>query len=342
MKRWSARPVIAGNLRGRRLAYAAGVGVLSASVLAGGLHSAQAAPANPAAPQLAAFSPAAQAEAPFGPQPGSWQRWIIDQKNRYARTRPKPEHRPRWAHLQPNAQSVLVVSDELGVLRAPERVRAGRTTFDVSADMYAGLILARPVDGYTLEQLQEDLESTSTRQSRARLKYSARFGGGATSIARRPGQFSTTLYPGRYWLFDPTWLMVFGTSRVHTLTVQGPERQEPFPRVSGIVRERADGLISTSPSIRGKGDVLVVNDGDKISTMFVARLKSGRTLRDFRQWVRRPSRYASPLDIHIGAQSAPLGPRTSYIWQVNLPRGRYIVSTDTNDDIRHVRTLWLR
>lgn len=319
----------------------AAVGLACAGLLVPLLITSPAAATTPP-PAPAAASPAtAPAAAPqplLSPRPGRWQQWGLDRQPHATHT--PPRNRPRLPHRQPGAASVWLIAGKDWRLRVPTRLRAGRTTFDVSADFLSHVSIARPVRGYSPKQLVRDVGS-HTRQARARVKYCARLGGGARSMLRSPGQFSTTLYPGTYWIFDDFEVMMSGEKAIHAVTVTGPPRPAAFPRVSGMVRLMNNGPVRRSPSIGSTSDVLLVNSSDQQNAVVLAGLKPGKTLRDFRAWVRGGLKGPEPLDENRFEVTATFSPGQSFITAVDLPRGRYVVSPLSGDDLHEVRSIWV-
>jgi hypothetical protein len=318
----------------RRIRRAAVVATLAAALITPVLGATQASAASTATTAAATPTPT-----PYQPRAGSWQQWVLDHQPRASTNPIEPE--PRLRHIQPDAASVQITSDYTR-LQVPTRLRAGRTTFDVRALTYGFIELARPVPGYTPQQFVQDLGAEGSRAARARVKYSARLAGGDAALTGIPGQFTTTLYPGRYWVYDYMLARLLGPSQIHSITVTGRAPRPQFPRVSGIVRLAPNLIPRTTRSIRGQGDFLIANDSDQVSSLIVAGLRPGRTLQDFRWWVRRGQPDPSPLDESRMAVSARVGPNTSFIWHLNVPRGRYLVSSFDADDERQVRTIWLR
>jgi hypothetical protein len=223
-------------------------------------------------------------------------------------------------------QRVHVVIKRDHTIVMPRSIRPGVTTFKIASRRNAQLQLVRPAADYTRRELARDANAAFTKNNlRALRRFEANttLYGGMPSAPGERGVVSVDLPAGSYWALDvqPSLIRAVDVKR---FTVTGDSVGGTLTGITiAAVGEHA---WARSPRrIPTSGRILFDNPSDANHFLVLAKLRKGKTAKDFATWVKRGARGAPPVSDEGGLNTSVISGGVSMSFPYQLARGRYVL-----------------
>lgn len=75
-----------------------------------------------------------------------------------------------------------------------------------------------------------------------------------------------------------------------------------------------------------RGEVLFQNRSEVPHFLSIAKLERGKTMKDFRAWIRDGGRKRPPIVMDVGVDTGVIDGGEALSFRYRLPRGRYVMS----------------
>jgi hypothetical protein len=210
----------------------------------------------------------------------------------------------------------------------PRELRPGVTELTITSARVAGLQLARPAEGYTKRQAARDINRAfnhDNMRALRRFEDNTTLLGGMPTTRAEVATVTVRLRRGTYWALD-TMPQVLEPGTITTFEVAG--RSVGGGRLPGAVL-RATGASTFGPMTRQlprRGEVLFQNRSEVPHFLSIAKLARGKTMQDFRAWIRDGGRRRPPIVMDVGIDTGVIDGGESLSFRYRLSRGRYVLT----------------
>jgi hypothetical protein len=213
-------------------------------------------------------------------------------------------------------------------IEMPDRLRPGVHRFVVRTSRNAGFQIIRPRKGYTKrEALRDAAVMFENVKALKRFERNTVLMSGVNARKGEPGVMWTRLPRGHYWVLDvndnrPK------ARKVHDLRVAGERHRGRLPSTGTI---RSTGEVNWAPrpkAIRSSGIVTYRNNSTDNHFLGAAKLKPGKTVADFEEWVEQlmqGNERPAPVDWNTGFETGLVGPDKAMSLKYDVPPGRYVL-----------------
>jgi hypothetical protein len=216
------------------------------------------------------------------------------------------------------------------VVHMPDTIRPGTERFVVHSDRDSGFQLIRPDAGYRRGEAARDINAAfmkNNMKALARFERNTHLLGGVPASPGHPGFLIVTLEPGWYWAVD-TNRRVTDPRLIKRVHVTG-ERVNASPDGGAVLRAIHETDFAKRPrAISHRGRLTFRNDSTDNHFIEMAKLKRGKTMKDFARWVRQAKagkQVAPPVKENVGTGTGVLSPGHEMTMHYDLPRGRYVM-----------------
>ncbi len=222
---------------------------------------------------------------------------------------------------------VFVKRDHTVVM--PHEIRPGVTKFRISSRRAAGFQILQAAPGYTKREAVHDINRAFNRNNLRLLKrFEAHttFYGGMPSTRDKAATMSVDLPEGTYWAVD-TQPQRTRARNVLTFHVAG----EPvYGELSGqeIVAIGETSWAKRTQHITSRGKIWFKNDSTDNHFLEIVRLAKGKTMADFRRWIRRAKRGIQeppPVVSRGSIDTGVISPGQSMTFRYHLRPGKYVL-----------------
>jgi hypothetical protein len=215
------------------------------------------------------------------------------------------------------------------LVRLPDQITPGTTRFVISSPRQANLQLVKPAGGYRKGQAVRDIRAFERQNldGLRSIETNTSLRGGIISRKNNPGIMWADLEPGTYWAFDVDAIGELTVEHLRTFRVAGAENAGSVKgQVLRAVAEDRWGPMT--PQIKRKGRITFQNLSDHNHFLGIARLKPGKTVRDFRRWMRgamQGDETPPPVYWDSGLETNVVGGGQSMTFRYQLPAGNYVM-----------------
>jgi hypothetical protein len=233
------------------------------------------------------------------------------------------------AHADDAATAPVAVSiSKNRTVTLPATIQPGVNTFQVStAAKHSAFQLAMPAAGYTIEQAVSDIEKGLDH---GKIKQLKRFEanvtllGGVAAVPDHPGTLIVTLPAGTYWAVDTD---TNKASAFSTFTVAGADTGNVMPASAKVKAVDSTKWAKNPKSIPNKGLLTFKNAADQNHFLEMAKLKKGKTVQDFADWIMSegPPPGPPPVDFSKSLGTGVISPGASQTIGYKLPKGNYVM-----------------
>ena len=214
----------------------------------------------------------------------------------------------------------------------PQQLRPGVHRFVVRSARRAAFQLVMPDRGYTKAEAARDVNSGLGDQETdvaalRRFERNVTLLGGVTSTARRAGVLWARLRPGTYWAVD-TNVTPARTRHLLTVRVTGAKVSGALPGGAVIRAVNAVDWAARPKVINRSGRMVFRNDSTDNHFIAMAKLKAGKTMKDFRQWlnaIQQGTDTPPPVREDITLDTGVLSPGKQMTMNYSMPRGNYVM-----------------
>jgi hypothetical protein len=233
------------------------------------------------------------------------------------------------ASTAPAGQTVEVFVKRNHTIAMPTEIRPGVTKFKISSARAAGFQILQAAPGYTKAEAMRDANAGLGKN---RLKALKRFEanitllGGMSSTAKKSATMSLDLDEGSYWAVD-TMPQSIDPAKILTFEVAG---DSVGGRLGGhVIRATGDAEWGkASPRIPTKGVIWFQNRSDANHFVEIVKLAEGKTMKDFRAWLKRAKQGDEsnpPVNFKVRADTGVISGGESMTFKYRLPKGQYVM-----------------
>lgn len=226
-------------------------------------------------------------------------------------------------------QTVEVVVKRDHTVVMPDEIRPGVSKFRISSRRAAGFQILQAAPGYTKRQAVHDINNAFMKNNLRLLKrFEAHttFYGGMPSRRDKPASMWVDLPEGTYWAVD-TQPQRTRARDVKTFHVAG----EPvYGELSGqeIVAIGETSWAKRTQHITSRGKIWFKNESTDNHFLEIVRLAPGKTMTDFRRWIRRAKRGIQerpPVVFRGSIDTGVVSPGESMTFRYHLRPGSYVM-----------------
>ena len=220
------------------------------------------------------------------------------------------------------------------VVHLPANVRPGLHRYAVKSAKTSSFEIVHPHAGYSKADFIKNYNSGGLAAFKSLEKHLT-FRGGAFTDKADPAVFYANLGAGTYFAFDQA-ANTLSRAKVTTFKVGGSRVTGSLPSVAGTIKAIDTNTWAGSPTSISHAGVLRFQNSSKANHyILLSKLKAGKTIADFRQWLKdsaaNPSNPPpSPLtatDFLTGVVGAG-----QHAWfKYSLPAGDYVLSSPWPD-----------
>ena len=229
------------------------------------------------------------------------------------------------------AAGVDVTIDRHRSVSMPDTLQPGVNTFRISSRKVSGFQLVKHRPGYGPHEAARDVRKGLNRgqlKALRRFERNVTLYGGATSTPDRNGRLAVALKRGRYWAVDTN-----GPTDAHDFfkfRVRGADTGLTLPRVKTVKAIREADWARLPRAIPHAGMFGFHNASRDNHFVTMAKLRHGKTLRDFKRWIRdiedgqddsRP-----PVVFRHSYDGGVASPGIEFQSNLRLPKGRYVMT----------------
>lgn len=200
--------------------------------------------------------------------------------------------------------------------------------FVIRSTRDAGLQIIRPLAGYTVREGVRDANIMfENARALRRFERNTVLIGGAESEAGKRSVAWMRLVEGRYWALD-TYAQKTLARKVHTFRAAGPAFTGRLPGVATIRAVDHVSWAARPRRIPSSGVLRFRNASDAAHVVGMAKLKDGKTMADFEEWVeqlKQGNETPPPVRFGIGTASGVIDPGRTQSFRYDLPPGNYVV-----------------
>jgi hypothetical protein len=238
-------------------------------------------------------------------------------------------------HTSKVAAPVAVSIDGNRLVTMPTTIQPGVNEFHITSAKRSSFQIGMPAAGYTEDMAKADIEAGLDKGNVAAIKRfekNVTLFGGASSSPDTPGMLFVDLPAGSYWALD--------TSKHATVffpfAAAGADTGAAMP--AGDAKLKAVNSTSWAKrpaSIPRKGLLTFKNRADQNHFLVMARLKPGKTIKDFKAFVDQGFEGRPPLDFSSGLDAGVISPGQSIAFNYKLRRGQYVMMCFWPDASHH-------
>lgn len=212
-----------------------------------------------------------------------------------------------------------------------QRIRPGMHKFVVRSGGRAAFQLLSAARGYTKREAARDLNRAFDRgnlRAQKRFERNITLLGGAASTPTEQAVMWARLPRGRYWAVD-TDPDHIDPGKILTVSALGA-RVTGGVRATSMVRAVDETTWAKRPArIAHRGRLVFRNDSVDNHFVILVKLAKGKTIRDFRRWIRQVKKGGNnppPINQRYELDTGVLSPGHQMVVRYNLPRGRYVLA----------------
>lgn len=213
-------------------------------------------------------------------------------------------------------------------VKMPDVIRPGVHRFVIRSTRDAGFQIIRPKAGYTKAEGTRDANIMfENPRAMRRFERNTVLIGGTDSRPGEPGVAWMRLPQGRFWALD-TYAQKTLARKVRSFRAAG----EPFAgSLPGDATIRAVDHVSWAAlpkRIPASGMLRFRNASDAVHVLGMAKLKRGKTMADFEEWVeqlKQGNETPPPVNFDVGTGSGVIDPDRTQSFRYDLPPGQYVM-----------------
>ncbi len=219
--------------------------------------------------------------------------------------------------------------DDHRMLTMPETLQPGVNTFHVTSEKTSSFQLILPAADYTIDEAVADIENGLNK---GRVKPFKRFErkvtlyGGVTSTPDEPATMVVSLPAGTYWALDTR---TNDADKFFTVEVTGEDTGAAMPDVKTVRAIGSTEWAKRPRTIPRSGLLGFVNGSTENHFVAISKLKKGKDVRDFKQWIKGLSQGEGgrpPVRFGVGFDTGVASPSVEFQANYEVPRGRYVLT----------------
>lgn len=222
---------------------------------------------------------------------------------------------------------VFVKRDHTVVM--PAQITPGTNRFVITSARDAGFQMLQAAPGYTKREAVRDIVAGLNNGRMAALR---RFEANTTLLGGLPSERDkravmwTELEAGTYWALD-TMKMVPEAADITTFTVAGTPTAG---RVKGqVIRATGEAKWGPmTPTLTRRGTITFQNTSDANHFLGITKLARGKTMEDFRRWMRQlkqGNETPPPVNFNVSIDTGVISGGESMTFRYSLPPGKYVM-----------------
>ncbi len=212
----------------------------------------------------------------------------------------------------------------------PTAVQPGVNTFRVTTEAkQSGFQLVQLAPGYTLDQAIADIDAGLEHNKLTALKrFEAHVTllGGVNVPSGKVGKLTVNLPVGSYYAAD---IERNRPSAFTAFTVAGADTGATMPAGSRVTAVKSASWAKSPKSIAHRGMLTFKNRTDQNHFVGLARLKKGKTAKDFAAWIdaaMKGEEGPPPVDFGVAFDGGVVSPGQTVAMNYKLPKGDYILA----------------
>lgn len=213
-------------------------------------------------------------------------------------------------------------------VKMPDVIRPGVHRFVVTSTRDAGFQIIRPRAGYTKREGARDANIMfENAKAMRRFERNTVLIGGNESRAGEKSVAWMRLPEGRYWALDTHGGKTLAR-KVHSFRASGVPFTGELPGDATIRAVHHVHWAALPKRIPSQGLLKFRNASDAVHVLGMAKLKDGKTVADFEEWVeqlKQGNETPPPVNFGIGTASGVIDPDRTQSFRYDLPPGRYVM-----------------
>lgn len=229
-----------------------------------------------------------------------------------------------------SAATVEVSISKTHAVTLPTTLQPGVNEFRVTTEAKrSGFQLAQLADGYTLDQAIADIDNGLDKgkvKPFKRFEANVTLLGGVTLTPGKIGKVTLNLSPGTYYATD---IDKNKASAFTQFTVAGADTGATMPSGVTIRAAKASSWAKGPKSIPSKGMLTFENFSSNNHFVGLAKLKKGKTVKDFKDWVQATlngDEGPPPLNFAVSYDSGVVSAGQTVAMNYKLPKGNYVLA----------------
>jgi hypothetical protein len=236
---------------------------------------------------------------------------------------------------QSKAAPVVVTIDSQRTITIPTTIQPGVNEFRITSAKASSFQIIQVAEGYTVEQAGADVEKGLNKgdvKALKRFEKNVILFGGTSSKPDAPGVLWVDLAPGSYFAIDTRARRL---TDFFPFTAVGAETGANMPASPKLKAIKSATWAERPVSIPRKGTLIFKNAALQNHFLILSKLKRGKTMKDFAEWVEADFEGRPPLESGAGLDSGVISPGRAMAFDYKLPAGNYVMMCFWPDATMH-------